>query len=196
MGITCHCIHISYCGSSTRREMESRLSFIPHFYRIVSSGKKTHNHKSTLLFLCLSLIFEINFYIMKYSISLTLLFSTSFKPKAKLGRILIFIILFLIFFIISFLFSLIPRTLYQHISNRVSFLLGSSTGAWLVCAIGIDLFTKTGLLDGVTLLTSAHGIFKDGPPEQEDMDRMENGVNVVRWNEGRCKGLLAGMWLL
>jgi hypothetical protein len=47
-------------------------------------------------------------------------------------------------------------------------------------------------VDAPTLLASQSGIFKDNPSKNGD----GNVGNVVRWNEGKCKGLLAGMWLL
>lgn len=136
-------------------------------------------------------------------ISLTLLFSVSFRIKRKLGRLIIFIILLIITSITCFVFSIIPNNLnhsstLKRLSNRISFLLSASTGAWLFCSIGIDLFIKIGLLEGFTLLVSDNGIFKNGPPSSssDDGDNVDEFVNVVKWNEGKCKGFLAGMWLL
>lgn len=90
------------------------------------------------------------------------------------------------------------RTSLQILSNRFSFLLTSSTGAWLILGIGLDIFVKCGLLDGLSLLVSSGGVFKDGEPSSDDGDSNEDGKvsNVVLWTEGRCKGLLAAMWFM
>lgn len=136
------------------------------------------------------------------SISLTLLFSTSFRIKRKLGRLIVFIILLIINIITCFIFSIIPKNnvTFQRISNRLSFFLSSITGSWLFCSVGVDLFIGIGLLDSFTLLVSDNGIFKDGSSSTlasiEDGDDRIGFENVVKWNQGKCKGLLAGIWLL
>lgn len=128
------------------------------------------------------------------SISLTLLFTVSFKIDGKLGRIIIFLIILLLSLVVSFIFSLIPRATLQTLSNRISFFLAASTGAWLVFGTGLDVFVKSGLLDAPTLLVSQKGVFDQGPMENEEMERQRD--NVVNWNVGKCKGLIAAIWLV
>lgn len=99
---------------------------------------------------------------------------------------------------------MLSRTSLQILSNRISFLLTSATGAWLIFGIGLDIFVKCGLLDGLSLLVSSGGVFKEGDPSSDDGNGNGNGngnedgkvSNVVTWDEGRCKGLLAAMWLM
>jgi hypothetical protein len=179
--------------------MEGCFSIIVVFYRGVS----------LFFYLCLysreilqADLFCIVCLIWRDRISLTLLLATSFHIKAKLGRLIILLILLPTSTILVFIFSLLPRITLQRISTRTSFFLCSSTGAWLILAVGIDIWTRTGLLDAMTLLVCKYGVMQGGlqskvDKEKEDEDAGHGkGEYVVRWDDERCKGLLAGIWLL
>lgn len=129
-------------------------------------------------------------------VSLTLLFTISFKIDHKLGRLIVSLVLTVVSLVLCFVFSLLrTHASLQTLSNRISYSFCCSvTGAWLIFGIGLDIFVRSGLLDGMTLLVSSRGVFESGPLEDEGDEN--DRENVVRWNEGKCKGLIAAMWLM
>lgn len=125
-----------------------------------------------------------------------MLFTVSFKIDHKLGRLIVFLVLTVVSLVLCFVFSLLrTHASLQTLSNRISYSFCCSvTGSWLIFGIGLDIFVKSGLLDGMTLLVSSRGVFKSGPLEDEGDEN--DRENVVRWDEGKCKGLIAAMWLM
>lgn len=77
--------------------------------------------------------------------------------------------------------SLSPRT-----STRCLCVLSGFTGAWLLIS-AIDLWTKCGVLDAISLFVAPDGIYsKTGPIPYQ---------SVVEWSQSKVKGMLAGFWL-
>lgn len=86
----------------------------------------------------------------------------------------------------------IPRLHCRRLAHRVGLGLCSFTGAWLF-VLGIDIFTKIGLLDAVTLFVRDAGVRLATEAEETDAGTLPT---VMLWQDRRCQGLLAGAWLL
>ena len=125
------------------------------------------------------------------SLSLTSLLAVSAHVKSRTARLILLAIFLPASLILAILLT-VPRLHCRRLAHRVGLGLCSLTGAWLFI-LGIDVFTKVGLLDAVTLYARDAGIRVAS--ETVDMDAA--GVpTVVLWQDRRCQGLLAGAWLL
>lgn len=114
------------------------------------------------------------------SFSLSLLFTLSFHLTTLLPRLVLWLVLVLV----SLLLVLIPRT--THISLSV---FSACAGAHLFI-VSLDLFLHRGIIDAPNLLVAQSGITNVGK------DAVRSVTDVVDWNDGAVKGLLAGWWLL
>ena len=124
-------------------------------------------------------------------LSLTSLLAVSAHVKSRTARLILLAIFLPASLILASLLTT-PRLHCRRLAHRVGLGLCSFTGAWLFI-VGIDVFTKVGLLDAVTLFARDAGIriaLETADPDSAGLP------TVVLWQDRRCQGLLAGAWLL
>ena len=126
-----------------------------------------------------------------HSLSLTSLLAVSAHVKSRTARLILLAIFLPASLILASLLT-IPRLHCRRLAHRVGLGLCSLTGAWLF-VLGIDVFTKVGLLDAVTLFVRDAGI---SVATEAVGTGAEAAPIVVLWQDRRCQGLLAGAWLL
>ena len=124
-------------------------------------------------------------------LSLTSLLAVSAHVKSRTARLIVLAIFLPASLLLTSLLS-IPRLHCRRLAHRVGLALCSFTGAWLF-VLGIDVFTRLGLLDAVTLFARDAGIRL---ATEAVAPASETVPTVVLWQDRRCQGLLAGAWLL